>query len=239
MKIRKAILIIHGFAGSPYDEEILAQYLELNYNFDVYTYTLPGHENVLFMKNNYEDWINASINQVEFLIKNGYRSIYLIGHSMGGVIASFLATKYKQIKKLVLAAPAFKYVYNKEESLKDNIKKGSILIKDYGYEQVLKRVFKTSIKSTKEFMKLVETFYAAPSKVTIPTLIIQGLDDNVVPKESSEYVYNSLSSRKILIYVEGVNHDIFRSAKVNVINREINEFLKKKYIVNDTKIIGV
>ena len=55
-----------------------------------------------------------------------------------GVIASFLATKYKQVKKLVLAAPAIKYVYNKEESLKNNIKKGSVLIKDYGYERIKK-----------------------------------------------------------------------------------------------------
>lgn len=239
MKIRKAILIIHGFAGSPYDEETLARDLELNSNFDVFTFTLPGHENALFMRSNYEDWINASINQVEFLINKGYHSIYLIGHSMGGVIASFLATKYKQVKKLVLAAPAFKYVYNKEESLKNNIKKGSVLIKDYGYERVLKRVLRTSVKSTREFMKLVETYYDVPSKINIPTLIIQGLNDNVVPKESSEYVYNNINNKKVLIYVKGINHDIFKSTKVDIINKEISAFLKRKYIVSDKKVIGV
>ena len=93
MKIRKAILIIHGFAGSPYDEETLARDLELNSNFDVFTFTLPGHENALFMRSNYEDWINASINQVEFLINKGYHSIYLIGHSMGGCDCFFFSYK--------------------------------------------------------------------------------------------------------------------------------------------------
>ena len=40
---RKAILIIHGFAGGTYDQEYLANFLELDRGFDVYTFTLPGH----------------------------------------------------------------------------------------------------------------------------------------------------------------------------------------------------
>ena len=100
---RKAVLIIHGFAGGTYDEEELANYLELNRNFDVYQFTLPGHEKNLG-KVKYQEWIDASENQVKWLINNGYGSIYLIGHSMGGVIASYIATKYKEVKKLVLAA---------------------------------------------------------------------------------------------------------------------------------------
>ena len=41
---RKAILIIHGFAGGTYDQEILNHELELKWNYDVFTFTLPGHE---------------------------------------------------------------------------------------------------------------------------------------------------------------------------------------------------
>ena len=57
-----------------------------------------------------EELIKKSEEKVEWLINNGYSNIYVIGHSMGGVIASHLATKYRQIKKLVLAAPAFHYL---------------------------------------------------------------------------------------------------------------------------------
>ena len=44
MIFRKAILIIHGFAGGTYDEEYLAHRLELIRNYDVYTFTLAGHD---------------------------------------------------------------------------------------------------------------------------------------------------------------------------------------------------
>ena len=109
MFFKKAVLVIHGFAGGVYDEEKLINYLQLNKSFDVFSYTLPGHEKNL-SKVNYEDCMDKSIEQVEWLIQNNYKTIYVIGHSMGGVIASFLATKYKQIKKIVLAAPAFEYL---------------------------------------------------------------------------------------------------------------------------------
>lgn len=226
MKIRKAILIIHGFAGSTYDEEILAQDLELEWNFNVFTYTLKGHENNLFMNKKYQDWIDCSVSQVEYLKKNGYKVIYVIGHSMGGVIACYLASKYKEIKKVVLAAPAFKYIYNKDDKFITTIKKGKLLINDYGYEEVLKRALKSSISSAKEFMKLVRKYYYTPKKITVPVLIIQGLSDNLVPKDSSLYVYNSVKGKKVLLYLKDVNHDIFHSKKVYIINKKIKKFLK-------------
>lgn len=231
---KKAILIIHGFAGSTYDLEPLANYLELEKNFDVFTYTLPGHEHNLLMNAKYTDWINASLSQVEYLINNGYKSIYVIGHSMGGVIASFLATQYKEIKKVVLAAPAFKYVYNSKNNLKTTIMKSKILIADYGYEEVFGRALK-SFKSAKEFTKLVSKYFNTPKQIKVPTLIIQGLKDNLVVKQSSEYVYNSVQNKKILIYLKGVNHDIFHSLKKDLVNKEIKKFLKTKYIINVKK----
>ena len=47
MIFRKAILIIHGFAGGTYDEEELAFNLELNKSFDVFNDSLFGEEQVV------------------------------------------------------------------------------------------------------------------------------------------------------------------------------------------------
>ncbi len=106
---RKAVLIVHGYAGGTYDEDYLFQHLQVIDQYDVYNYTLPGHDgrtdNV-----KYQHWIHRSEEEVEFLIRHGYRTIYVIGHSMGGVIATYLASRYPQIKKLVLVAPAFYFV---------------------------------------------------------------------------------------------------------------------------------
>ena len=45
MKVfKKAILVVHGFAGGVYDQEYLTHRLELIDNYDVFTFTLPGHD---------------------------------------------------------------------------------------------------------------------------------------------------------------------------------------------------
>ena len=92
---RKAILVIHGFAGGVYDQEYLTHRLELISNYDVYTFTLPGHDGDFKHKITYKDWIKKVDHEMEFLINNGYSTIYVIGHSMGGVLASYAASKYK------------------------------------------------------------------------------------------------------------------------------------------------
>lgn len=226
MLFRKAILIIHGFAGGTYDEEPLARFLELNPNFDVYMFTLPGHESVNRIKNKYTDWIKESEKQLKFLLDHGYKSIYVVGHSMGGVIASYLATKYKEIKKLVLVAPAFKYFYDKDDKLISVIKKGNLLAKDYGYSTIAGRIIKSSLSSVKEFMTLVKKYNSTPKSIFVPTLVIQGLDDNVVPKESGQYVYDNLMGMKCLVYVKKCTHDVFKGPKTDKINNLIDNFLK-------------
>lgn len=231
MIFRKAILIIHGFAGGTYDQEELAFNLELNKSFDVFQFTLPGHDKNL-SKVNYQEWIKVSEEKVELLINNGYNNIYLIGHSMGGVIAAHLATKYKQIKKLVLAAPAFHYlnVIKDDLNIKESLKKIPKVIDNYK-EELVGRFLKLDVSATKELMMLIKKYYDAPLLVTCPTLILQGLDDNLVPKSSSEYVYNVLSKNiKKLIYIEGVNHELFKSAKKDKIFNIVENFLKYNMI---------
>ena len=143
MLFRKAILIIHGFAGGTYDEEDLANFLELDPFYDVFQFTLPGHKKNL-SKVKYEEWINYSEEKLRWLIDNNYKSVYLIGHSMGGVIATYLATKYKEVKKLVLAAPAFQYLKVENEKLKisSSIKSTPDIVKTYGRNEIISRLLK-------------------------------------------------------------------------------------------------
>ena len=102
MIFRKAVLIIHGFAGGVYDAESIQYKLNPNWELDVYNFTLPGHERNLTHDVTYHEWLDSVDEHIEYLIKAGYRSIYVIGHSMGGLLATHAAVKYKEVKKLVL-----------------------------------------------------------------------------------------------------------------------------------------
>ena len=228
MLFRKAVLIIHGFTGGPYDEEDLANHLELVRNFDVYQFTLPGHNKNL-SKVKYQEWIKKSEEKVEWLIENGYKDIYVIGHSMGGIIAAYLATKYKNIKKLVLAAPAFHYlnVINGDLNIKESLKVAPKVIEYYGKDEVVARFLKLNISAVREFMMLVKKYYYVPKEIICPVLILQGTEDHLVPATSSEYVYNSLSNNiKKLVYVEKANHEIFRDERNEQIFELVENFFK-------------
>ncbi|MBE6139118.1 MAG: alpha/beta fold hydrolase [Firmicutes bacterium] len=229
MLLKKAVLIIHGFAGGTYDEEELANYLELNRGFDVFQFTLPGHEKNL-SKVERQEWINASEEQIEWLIRNGYNKIYLIGHSMGGVIATYLASKYKEVKKLILAAPAYHYlkVIKDDLNVSKSLKVAPQIIKDYGSDEVIARMLKFNVSVIKEFMDLVKDYYDYPKYITCKVLILQGKEDRLVPVSSSQYVYDTVKSkRKEIVYLDGITHDIFRNEKQNEIFKLVEKFLKK------------
>ena len=229
---RYAILIVHGFAGGTYDEEDLANFLELNRKFDVYQFTLPGHNKNL-SKVGHEEWIMYSEEKLKWLIFNGYTNIYLIGHSLGGVIATYLATKYKEVKKLVLAAPAFQYldILGEDSSVKNSIKLAPAIVRTYGGGELFSRFLKLNISATREFMALIKEYYEYPKKLKCPLLIVHGKCDDIAPITSSMYVYENVKSKsKKLVFVNDATHDIFRSKHNEEVFNLVKDFLAKDKI---------
>ena len=240
---KKAVLLIHGFVGGIYDYGNFQNELQVNRKFDVYTFTLPGHEKHIVKGVKYEEWIKEAERQIEFLINHHYKEIYVVGHSMGGVIAAHLASKYKEVKKLVLAAPAFRYFYFKEgkvniRGINDTVKGMPSLIRDEGRDKVIERIQKTPLATMIEFTKLVNTLSKDLSKITCPVLIIHGLNDHVVPTEGTEYAYNNIKSKtNILVNIKDVTHDCFVKKRKEEVKSIIASFLikyqkRRKEIIN-------
>ena len=235
----KAVLIIHGYAGGTYDEEYLANYLELNKKMDVFIFTLPGHDVKDKRKATCEEWINESEKQLKRLIRKKYKKIYLVGHSMGGVIATHLARKHKQVKKLVLVAPAFTSLASKEEGgLLSVILKIPDIIKAYSYNELATRISKLPLRSEKEFFKLIDLYKDDINYIDIPVMFVHGTSDQLVPYKSSEKIYNELkSNKKVFLTVNDYYHDVFKGNKVESICYQINRFLKtKNYKILNEKI---
>lgn len=235
---RKAIILIHGFAGGNYDYGSLNNDLELYNNFDVYTFTLPGHDKMIIDKVTRKDWIKKVEDEVQKLIDNGYKEIYVIGHSMGGVLATHVASKYSEVKKLVLAAPAFHYLAFKNDKVDviESIKKIPSLFKDYPAPEVLSRIFKIPVTTIREFMKLVEEHTKDIEKITCPTLILHGTKDDVVPTDSVLYVYDNIPAKSVtLIELNNLTHDLFINNRYNEVKNIIIKFLRTKPLNIKTK----
>lgn len=230
MIFRKAILLIHGFAGGNYDYDNLGNDLQLHFDFDVYTFTLPGHDKRTIKNVTREDWIESAEKQIETLIKRGYKKIYVIGHSMGGVIACHIAKKYPQVKKLVLASPAFRYFTFKNDKLDliASIKQTPDIFKDYDSDNIISRVLKLPITTTLEFIKLVEEHSNDVNDVLCPTLILWGNNDKIVPKDGAMHVYKNIKADSVTLYeIENVTHDTFKNEKYDEILKIITKFLKE------------
>lgn len=213
MSNKKALVIIHGLAGNPSEHIGIMNYFSEKY--DVYTYYLPGHEKGFLNHPKKEDWIKASEEIIEVLRKK-HEEIYIVGHSMGGVIASYLASKYPEIKKLVLEAPAFSY----------NPNPGLKWFKYYDkkfFLTITKRFFVSVIK---EFKELVNEYKDTIKKVKIPVLIIQGQDDIMVPYQSSINVYNKIKDKdKYLVLIKDLTHSLFYDDKYEEMLKMIEDFL--------------
>lgn len=238
---KKAILMIHGFVGGAYDFNNFHNELQLENKFDVFTYTLPAHEKLIVKDVKYKEWIDESKRQIEILINHGYKEIYLIGHSMGGVIACHLASLYPQVKRLVLVAPAFRYFSFKDgkvdiKSLNATFKNIPDMMKSSNPDTAISKIIKTPISTWIEFTKLISHCQECVNHINCPTLTIRGTDDMIVPTESTEYVYNRVKSNtNILVNISKVPHECFTSKRHLEVKNIIKEFLTQK--CNKTKKI--
>ena len=223
--MKKAILIIHGFIGTISDNEYLQNYLTYDSNFDVFSKTLPGHfkNNEDYQKVEYLEWIKFVDLEITELINHGYKSIYVIGHSMGGILAGYAASKYKEVKKVVFLNAAYTYL---------NLKQTKVDIlenRDYkDYIEVFSRVLHTSFPFFLELVKLVKEYYGCLKDIKADALILQSDMDQVIPIETPMEIYNTIKSQeKYVTYLEGERHMIFDGSLENRSRKhEIAEYIR-------------
>ena len=190
-------------------------------------FTLPGHDVRDISKTKMEEWINASRDYVDYLIKHHYRRIYIVGHSMGGVIAAYLATKYRQVKRVVLASPSFSHIEKEEGCVIKALLRSQDVINSYGVEEFLTRLNKLPFTAVNEFKSLVNTYQDTYKDLKIPVMIVHGTNDQIVPIDSTRKIYSSLKVKKRYLQVNDYYHDIFKGEKIDLINKEIGDFLRK------------
>ena len=218
---RKAIVIIHGFTGNLYDNEYLMNYLEYDPHFDVYARTLPGHNKDRFSDANVSEWKKSVDDEIKELIKKGYKSIYVVGHSMGGILASFVASKYKEVKKLVLVNAAFDYL-NFKQNTKD------IKEKDLSkYSHLWQKALRTSPLMVNEFRKLVKESNGILPKVNCEVLILRSEKDEIVPMNVGDIIYENINSKKkYLTSIKDASHVVLKGERKDIVSNYIRKFLK-------------
>lgn len=222
-------LIIHGYTGGPYEVEPLRAYLEAHTDWGIVVPILEGHGEKLDLKEvSYQSWLDGAEKELVALSES-CDHVYVIGFSMGGMIAAYLAAKH-DVAKLVLLATARKYVSFKYlshyimEMIGDGFK-GKLKENEW-YAHYKNKVGDVPLKANVEFMKLVNHTKAYLEQVTSPVFIAQGQQDEMVPFKTAYSLEEEIgSTEKEIVFFEDTDHLICLGDNNDILNGMILQFL--------------
>lgn len=251
----KAIILInHGFAehSSRYDY-VAKKFNDANYS--VYRYDLRGHgrtKSELGHIESFQDFIDDA-NEMVDLIKRENKDIpvFMLGHSMGGLITALYGIKYpKSITGQIFSGAALGYLPSVE-----GIKKYLFLILNTFLKKTkinnpiddslcsVKEVFddyisddlvlkKASINFYVEFLiRGVESLNHGIKDYKYPCLLTHGEMDRVVPCKNSQRFYENISSidKEIKIY-DNLYHEILNEREKDQILEDMVQWLNQRIV---------
>ena len=242
----RAALFIHGFLSGPDDWDRIHPYLAKDYDH-IEVFKQPGHERLdSLVKPKMKDFTaDAAYKKIDSLfdeLEKEYSEIDVIGHSMGGAMAIYLAGTRK-IRKLVLLAPAISYLrfdfFFAKNIEEDRLKEIST---KNGYEQLYKNsqtdfqnsldvFFKRILPYTNPITlltlsKISEDGKHFVDKINVPFLILWGKLDEFIPESGiNEIMEKSLSSTKYRIDYDNYGHAMLYLSGWKEIAEDIRAFL--------------
>ncbi len=228
----KGVLLIHGFTGSPHDMSYLAEKL-FNEGFTVSVPRLPGHgtDHRDFLNTTWRDWLRRSIDAYLDLT-NFCNQIYVVGLSMGGLLAAIVASLFKT-QKLVLAAPAFKVSdwrlrFTPLMSLFTKYtEKETPVFDDPSLDKLAQEYWnKLFIKPAAHLYKLQKIAIKSLEKVESQTLVIVTQKDNTVPLSVLDVIRKHLKSEFKTVVLEKSAHPVTSDIEKELVAQKTIEFLK-------------
>jgi esterase/lipase len=227
-------LLIHGFTGAPSDLGQLGERLRA-VGHEVHTPTLAGHGGSRFdlERVSWLDWIHSAEKELAQLLKQ-HQQVHLVGFSMGGLIATYLANKYRdRIRSLTLLSTPI-YTINPKQLFKtiaEAIQKsmrnhpGSAR-SDEDVQRYLAKVKSTPMRSLVHFRRLVQTVKPLMEEIEMPLLVLQGELDDLVEARSAAYIYESARSgvKNLQLYSQS-RHMICVDCEAEQVMEEVVRFI--------------
>ncbi|MEM8832503.1 MAG: YqiA/YcfP family alpha/beta fold hydrolase [Cyanobacteria bacterium P01_G01_bin.19] len=172
-----AYIYLHGFASSPKSSK--AQYLgdrlrgEKNIDLNILDLNQGDFSNLT---------LSRQIAQTIAAFPDSNEPIILIGSSFGALTCAWVAQKSDRVKKIVLLAPAFGFPqswYSRlgAQQIQQWQESGVLPVYHYGMGKQVPLKY--------EFLQDARKYPLAELKRSLPTLIIHGVNDDVVPIQVS------------------------------------------------------
>lgn len=228
----QAILFLHGLTASPSEVYPTALYLNQHFGYTVSGPLLPGHgSHPRFLnRTTWQDWYMAAWQELSFLLAN-FEKVWVAGLSMGGLLALHAARRIQGLQgAITINAPVYP--------------RGSLLIpvsslvkfvcpyhkKSPGWNDLARQGRYTySVMPTGAFdsmMSLRNTIRREARDISIPVLIIQASQDEVVWPKSGSYLAKTIP-RSLLVRLERSQHIATMGVEMYKIGQAIDDFVKQ------------
>ncbi|MEA5595303.1 YqiA/YcfP family alpha/beta fold hydrolase [Rivularia sp. UHCC 0363] len=169
-------IYLHGFASSPNSAKakyILERFTENQTKLEIPDLNCDDFSHLT---------ISRQIEQVAASFEQS-TSVTIIGSSLGGLTAAYIGENFLQVKRLVLLAPAFGFLSHWLPSLGTEViqrwqQEKYLMVHHYGEQRELPLSY--------EFLTDANQ-YQEQLQRPIPTLILHGQHDEVIPIQTSQY----------------------------------------------------
>jgi len=204
-----ACLLLHGFAGSPAEVRPLGEFLAAR-NITVRAPLLPGHGTTPddLRRTRWPQWVRTAETELVDL-QGRYGQVHVVGFSMGGLLALYLAAHRQVASVATLSCPVKLADWRQilvplaQYFVKDypaRISNPELAIQLDSYDRF-------PLAAVHSLLRLARQVRKDLPRVTAPLLALQGDRDKWIASESAEYILANVGSgEKMLQRLIDRNH---------------------------------
>jgi len=195
------VLLIHGFTASPYEMKALGEYLNER-GFSVYGARLPGHAS-------YPDHVNklTFVDMYEglkygyYFLKNTNKKMFVIGQSMGGLLAAEVSI-FNKVDGLVMLSPAFKIKSNKVIFVPFLRKFVKFSKKENFEDRFADHYYNVRpVEGVYQLTRLSRHLIPLLPDIKVPTYVINSKYDDIIDSDYTEYYFKQIGTERKTIEI--------------------------------------
>jgi len=243
------IIIVHGYAEHSGRYEHAGRYFS-DSGFRVFAFDHPGHGQSPGKKALVSSIFDLSVNLNHFVkyIKNGKnnKKIFIIGHSMGGVVAALYSAAFgSDISGVITSGAAvitmpvlwpplratLDYLsgfFPEAPTIKlpaDKLSRDKKVVDDYMADQLTYRG-KVKLKTAVELSKAVKIIKKKARFISEPLLVLHGAEDRLASPDGSRLLFeNASSADKELKIFDNLRHEIFNEPEKQIVLETVKNWI--------------
>jgi carboxylesterase len=236
---RIGCLATHGFTSTPKEMRWLGEYLNQQ-GYTVCGIRLTGHATrpADMVRSRWQDWLLSEEDGYN-LLRSCTDQVFLLGHSMGGVLSLTAAAQfdirgvvamsafYDLPTRIPLPALTIRILNLFTTYVSKGKVPGSGWFDKAAYQQHVSYP-KYPVRSALELECLLEAMHAALLKIGVPVLLIHSREDDYVGNDGIEQIYNHLiTPDKQMLWVEGGGHHITEEPTREMVFKAAADFVQR------------